>query len=90
MFSLVATDGVHTLVEFGIPSLFVAQIDRTLVFSISAENIQGDRMALRQVELSCISEASCSQLRFDDSWDIRALFVKEVLVEEEVYPEVLP
>ena len=76
--------------EFGNPSLFVAQIDRTLVFSISAENIQGDRMALRQVELSCISEASCSQLRFDDSWDIRALVVKEVLVEEEVYPEVLP
>ena len=90
LFSLVTTDGVHTLVEFGDSSLFVAQIDRTLVFSNSAKNIPGDRMALRQAELSCVSEGSCSQLRFDDSWDIRALFVKEVLVEEEVYPEVLP
>ena len=66
--------------EFGNPSLFVAQIDRTVVFSNSEKNIPGDRMALRQAELSCVSEASCSQLRLDDSWDIRALFVKDVLV----------
>ena len=88
LFSLVTTDGVHTLVEFGDSSLFVAQIDRTLVFSNSAKNIPGDRMALRQAELSCVSEASCSQLRLDDSWDIRALFVKDVLIEEALYPEI--
>ena len=32
LFSLVASDGVHNLVEFGNPSLFEAQIDRALVF----------------------------------------------------------
>ena len=46
-------------------------------------------MASREAELSSVSEARCSQLRSDDSWDIRALFVKDVLVEEALYAEVL-
>ena len=37
LFPLVATDGVHTLVEFGNPSVFVVQIDQKLVFPNSAK-----------------------------------------------------